>query len=428
MQRSQGTEKNTPHFKSVLKVKPTRLLTLFFIGTCLSLLFILFSLHYGMIYLFQQHFISEAKRDSIVVASGLKRLENKSLKTLTTLNSTKINQKFSKAFDTRMRNHLKAFDVLKIKIFNLNYKIVYSTDQKIIGQIDTNNKGLISAISGQVIPHYKKSSQFTDLKNETKFNVDVVETYLPMYSSDGHIIGAFEVYLDITQYRIAAIRFANLSVIIMGILLFFTFSFLFLLMRRGVKQINQYESILSELAIKDPLTGLFNRRELMSRANDEFQRAKRRLEANSANNINLGVIMLDIDFFKKINDKYGHLVGDEILKMISERIQQALRQYDFLGRYGGEEFLIILVDADAKTIKMIAERIWTNIRTLPFACFDNNLSVTASLGVTTVNKNDDSIKDSVERADQALYKAKESDRDQIQANDSCCEKGVCTSD
>jgi len=157
------------------------------------------------------------------------------------------------------------------------------------------------------------------------------------------------------------------------------------------------------MAITDGLTDLFNRMHLFSRFEEEFNRAKRLKN-------NLGCIMLDIDHFKSINDKYGHLTGDEVLKEISLRLRNSIRIYDVLGRYGGEEFLIVLPDTDFENAKSLAERIRDKIKEKLIA----NIRVTISLGITSIQEKDETINDMIKRTDEALYKAKNSGRDRVE--------------
>ncbi len=408
------------NLKSLLEIRPTKLLSMFFFGSCISLIIIIFLIYYGMTNLFQNYFLQEAQSDSITIASTLLTLEKSVFQNFSVLTKKgKHNTKLKEQFDKRMREHLKKFNVIKIKIFNKDYKIIYSTDKKIIGARDPNNQRLLAALLGKVVTAFKQKSQLTDLQNKTKFNTDVVETYLPILTKDKKILGASEIYLDITKYRNTAVRMAYLSSGVIGLLLLVTFFFLYLLMRRGTKQINRYENLLSEMAIRDPLTNLFNRRELMARAEEEFIRA-RRSAARNHQAVKLAFIMIDIDHFKLINDEQGHLAGDYILKELSVRIKTALRQYDIFGRYGGEEFLILLVDATPETIREVAKRIWDIVRNTPFKFDDKKIHVTISLGLATVSKEAASVKDIIEKADKALYKAKESGRDQIQEDEGCC--------
>jgi diguanylate cyclase (GGDEF)-like protein len=141
----------------------------------------------------------------------------------------------------------------------------------------------------------------------------------------------------------------------------------------------------------------------MSRFEEEFKKARR------LRNI-LGCIMIDIDHFKSINDKYGHVTGDKVLREISLRLRNSIRSYDVLGRYGGEEFLIVLPDTDFENAKNLAERIRKNIKEKLIA----DLQVTISLGITSIQEKDETINDIINRADEALYKAKNSGRDRVE--------------
>ena len=133
---------------------------------------------------------------------------------------------------------------------------------------------------------------------------------------------------------------------------------------------------LHKQAIHDGLTKVFNRREITSILNEEFLRAQR-------TNQPLSTIMLDIDHFKKVNDTHGHPVGDEVLVEIVSRITTKMRAYDKIGRYGGEEFIIILPHNPLESVKKIAERIRINISQKTIQTSAGPLQLTASLGCTS---------------------------------------------
>ncbi|BAI80219.1 signal transduction response regulator [Deferribacter desulfuricans SSM1] len=148
-------------------------------------------------------------------------------------------------------------------------------------------------------------------------------------------------------------------------------------------------------AIHDFLTGVLNRRSIMSE-----------LESLSNNpNDEIGIIIIDIDNFKKINDTYGHLVGDEVLKEISNIISKSLRKDDYVGRYGGEEFLVILPKLNINESFTVAERIRNSIANHNFHIGDIDFKITVSLGVSSLKKFKN-IKDALNEADKALYVAK----------------------
>lgn len=151
----------------------------------------------------------------------------------------------------------------------------------------------------------------------------------------------------------------------------------------------------------DELTGLFNHRYLYEKLEEECTRSNKYVS-------DLSIIMLDIDHFKKVNDSYGHLMGDEVIKGIANNIKGNLRCADFAGRYGGEEFLIILPETNSKEAFQIGERIRCSIDD---AIFNDNIKVQISGGVASYNG--EKVGDFIERADNNLYKAKNQGRNRI---------------
>ncbi|GMR04783.1 MAG: hypothetical protein BMS9Abin23_0691 [Thermodesulfobacteriota bacterium] len=154
-----------------------------------------------------------------------------------------------------------------------------------------------------------------------------------------------------------------------------------------------------DLTLKDPLTGIANRRYL-------DMELKRSIGLSGRANSPLSVIMMDIDYFKKYNDTYGHVAGDNILKDISNVFLSALRETDLVGRYGGEEFLALLPDTDLKGARNVAERIRRSVKA--------RLGVTVSLGVATLQKDARDGKTLLLMADEALYQAKEKGRNRVE--------------
>jgi diguanylate cyclase (GGDEF)-like protein len=175
-----------------------------------------------------------------------------------------------------------------------------------------------------------------------------------------------------------------------------------------IKKLKEARNKIETLAITDELTGLFNRRHLITRLDEEIKRS-RRLEKK------LGCILIDIDHFKSINDNYGHLFGDEALRSISSLIQKSIRSYDILGRIGGEEFLVILPDTNFEETRNFAERIRTDIKDNFELKTESSgaIKITVSLGISEMQYSDPSIDDIIQRADRGLYKAKNSGRDRV---------------
>jgi diguanylate cyclase (GGDEF)-like protein len=160
------------------------------------------------------------------------------------------------------------------------------------------------------------------------------------------------------------------------------------------------------LAITDSLTGLYNRRHFSKMGEDEVRRAIRYRRSLSA-------IMLDIDHFKRANDTYGHSVGDQILQAVAERCRQELRSVDVVGRYGGDEFVILLPENDLSAAKQVAERLRKSIAQRKLDTARGSATVTASLGVSAMNGKQTTLEDLLSRADQALYAAKQNGRNQV---------------
>lgn len=161
-------------------------------------------------------------------------------------------------------------------------------------------------------------------------------------------------------------------------------------------------------ATRDFLTGIWNRAVITEKLNEEVQRAARRSE-------NLGVIMCDIDHFKKVNDTYGHPAGDAVLVTVTERMQECLRAYDSLGRYGGEEFLIVTPDVELDGAMVVAERIRQSIVGTPIEAAGESLQITLSLGATVCSTTPETRPDElIEAADKALYRAKEGGRNRVE--------------
>ena len=163
--------------------------------------------------------------------------------------------------------------------------------------------------------------------------------------------------------------------------------------------------LLEKWATTDPLTELYNRRHFFDLADRELERS-RRLKSE------LSFIMLDIDFFKQVNDQHGHLTGDNALILLSNILKDALRKVDFCCRFGGEEFVLCLPDTPSQGAWEVAERIRTQVACTPLPTQDNKeIYIQVSLGIAS-SKREHSVEVILKRADEALYKAKESGRNQ----------------
>jgi diguanylate cyclase (GGDEF)-like protein len=163
-------------------------------------------------------------------------------------------------------------------------------------------------------------------------------------------------------------------------------------------------------AAHDRLTAIWNRGAILDLLIGETERIRR-------NNGSLGVIMADVDFFKQVNDTHGHLVGDAVLREVGRRLVSALRSYDSVGRYGGEEFLIIVPGCDALNLVVTAERLRRMIADQPIATSAGPVPVTVSLGIVAAQANESRLIDPetlLRDADAALYAAKAGGRNRVE--------------
>jgi len=180
--------------------------------------------------------------------------------------------------------------------------------------------------------------------------------------------------------------------------------------RKKVEEaLRKSEESFRQLAITDSLTGIYNRRHFFQMADHEIKRASR-------NESSLAVIMFDIDFFKRVNDEYGHASGDLVLQKVVSMAREEFRSNDILARYGGEEFVVLLPDSDLEDAGIPAERLREKIEKTPIAGEKGPILVTTSFGVSACRPESGEIQilgRLVRDADQALYEAKRSGRNRV---------------
>ncbi len=163
---------------------------------------------------------------------------------------------------------------------------------------------------------------------------------------------------------------------------------------------------LRDQAAKDGLTGLWNRVAFLELFQRELDRAGR-------SNGSTGLLLLDLDHFKSVNDTYGHLVGDLVLKETAQRLGKNVRSFDSIGRYGGDEFFIALPNCDGSQVRRRAERIRLALASQPIRIGDAEIRVTVSIGAVTAAAPEQTISEVLAAADAALYKAKAAGRNRI---------------
>ncbi len=185
-------------------------------------------------------------------------------------------------------------------------------------------------------------------------------------------------------------------------------------LRIGVRILELQQSLQESLELQryqarhDPLTGILNHGEILRILEQEIERSRRQ-------NSDLAVIMGDLDHFKKVNDTYGHVAGDAVLVEVAQRIRNNIRLYDTVGRYGGEEFLLVLPGCSAEEGWQIGRRILNNIEQPAIKFQENNIAITISLGLACFKAGGPTNASGlVQAADNALYRAKQNGRNRME--------------
>lgn len=171
-----------------------------------------------------------------------------------------------------------------------------------------------------------------------------------------------------------------------------------------VEHLRHESSHLRQQAHFDALTGVYNHEQIVKLLHNAMN--------DVPNDHALCLIMADLDHFKQVNDNYGHLIGDAVLKWIAIRLRRSMRAFDLIGRYGGEEFMIVLQNTDLDEGREIAARLRQTVSHTPFHTDDINIKMTISLGLTQFRMGD-TVKSFIERADKALYQAKHTGRNRV---------------
>lgn len=235
---------------------------------------------------------------------------------------------------------------------------------------------------------------------------------LPCHAKQGYALGeirggisvSFEVgelESRLRQNLRLVVGFALLTTLLM-------LTFITLLFRQLVSRLREARTQLETLATTDALTGLWNRRVILDRLEEEQERHRRSGEA-------LTCLMLDVDHFKRVNDRFGHLAGDQVLRELAAALKATLRTYDIVGRYGGEEFLVVLPGTDLETGRLTAERVRVAVATSLRVGAPEGVRepITVSLGLAEMYA-DETVNQLLIRADLALYRAKLQGRDQVE--------------
>lgn len=316
--------------------------------------------------------------------------------------------------DLRLRMFLQPFDILKIKIYNSEKTIIFCTDETLIGKNDPNNTRLQSALGGMTASVLKEKQTILDLFEEQKFDVDIVESYIPIFgAANKNVVGVFEIYVDIGKAKLNFMKDIMIAICYLIAVLILVNGLHYILIRKETEQLSSAQQQLKTMAITDPLTGMHNRRYVINRLEEEFSKMSRQKEETFGYGI--GCIMIDVDDFKQVNDQYGHFAGDEVLVEIARRIITAVRQYDIPGRLGGEEFIVVLPDVLQAEAMPVAERIQSTINAEPFAVDGTTKFISVSIGVAWSGEKDcaSGVAQILKLSDDRMYAAKKKGKNTI---------------
>ncbi len=301
--------------------------------------------------------------------------------------------------------------IMTLKLYSSGGEILYSTNSEEIGKI--NKKKYFRQVVASGKNYSEIVHKHTRTREDNISESDVLETYVPIiYNS--RFIGAFEIYYDITREKRnldKLIKNSSSIVCILVLLLIVSASFIYISSKRFNRERMHYEDELRLLANTDSLTGVSNRRHFMKILETEFQRSKRYRQ-------NFSIILIDLDNFKVINDSYGHLAGDDVLRLVSLTFSSHLRKTDICGRYGGEEFIFLLPSADMDAGSHVAEKLRSAVESHKIPIDKVFMDITISAGVSVYDGTGDENTDSIIfRADKALYEAKRSGKNRVRRSD-----------
>ena len=343
--------------------------------------------------------------------------------------------------------------MVKVKLYNLGGRTLFSTEAKQIGEDKSNNAGFLSARQGRPVSEITHRNQFSAFEQVLE-NRDLLSSYVALRRApDAPIEGVLEVYTDVTGLLASIEREQRLVTLIVAAVLALLYGILFLIVRHAdriiksqyeqqrrsehalrdsqqhlerrvqertndlevinqtleleVVERKQAEQRIEFMAYHDALTGLPNRALLLDRIKQSLAWADRR-------KIQLAVAFIDLDHFKHINDSLGHHIGDQVLQTIARRLPLCLREGDTIARVGGDEFVVSLPDVGSDAdLSLIARKLLAAI-VLPIEVAGHKLHLTASIGIAMYPAHGRDVVTLMRNADSAMYSAKQLGRNRHQ--------------
>ncbi len=304
---------------------------------------------------------------------------------------------------------MRGLNVVKVKIYNVDGLTVFSTEPKQIGVDKRDNTGFQAAMRGEVASSITFRNEFYAFERVI-VDRNLVTTYIPLFRDDKTVEAVFELYSDVTtlvnELALTQRKIVIGSISALGLL----YVFLMLVVRHAdnVLSAREKEHIANEERVRyqayhDPLTGLPNRVSFAERMKEALARAKR-------NDNLLGLLFLDLDRFKLVNDSLGHDAGDQLLQVVAERIRATARESDMVFRMGGDEFTLILENLrHAEDAARLAQRLIDNVAH-SVHLGEHETTVTVSIGIAIYPSDAENAEDLTKGADAAMYRAKQSGR------------------
>jgi diguanylate cyclase (GGDEF)-like protein/PAS domain S-box-containing protein len=269
-------------------------------------------------------------------------------------------------------------------------EVLTRTIWEVFGAVERRKKKPNDLFSRGMLEHIFAGEQIlgreVELMTKDGEKLHVICNILPTLSPTGKINGAIAAHIDITERKALQRKVEEQLRVQQGL----------------IDKLNNANARLEELVVTDGLTGLYNHRYFRETLERSFSQAKR-------DSLPLSVIMLDVDNFKQYNDTYGHPMGDEVLRVVSDILRRSVRQHDVAARYGGEEFVILCPNTDPEGARAIAERIRQTMESHPWKL----RAVTASVGTATTGAQTKRPSDVVDLADKALYFSKQHGRNRV---------------